>query len=73
MSASTNAMTGPDAAVVVKVNFEGITRRAKMHLREMVPRVLEEQVCYYPGSSNHISDLSLAFLKLSCVRLFADL
>ncbi|KAF5134078.1 ZZ-type zinc finger-containing protein P35G2.11c [Metarhizium anisopliae] len=35
---------GPDAMVTIKVTFEGVTRRAKMPLREMVPRVLEEHI-----------------------------
>lgn len=35
---------GPEAVVTVKVTFEGTTRRAKMPLRDMVPRVLEENV-----------------------------
>lgn len=35
---------GPDAMVTVKVTYDGTTRRVKMPLREMVPRVLEEHV-----------------------------
>lgn len=35
---------GPDAVVTLKVTYNGVTRRAKMPLREMVPRVLEEHV-----------------------------
>ncbi|OAA57708.1 ZZ type zinc finger domain protein [Cordyceps fumosorosea ARSEF 2679] len=35
---------GPDAMVTVKVTYDGTTRRVKMPLREMVPRVLEEHI-----------------------------
>ncbi|KAG6036035.1 hypothetical protein E4U41_005831 [Claviceps citrina] len=35
---------GPDASVSVKVTYRGVTLRAKMPLREMVPRVLEEHI-----------------------------
>ncbi len=38
------AHTGPEAMVTVKVTYDGTTRRVKMPLREMVPRVLEEHV-----------------------------
>lgn len=37
--------------VTVKVTYDGTTRRVKMLLREMVPGVLEEQVCFYPRLS----------------------
>lgn len=30
--------------VTLKVNFQGVTRRAKMPLREMIPSVLDNQV-----------------------------
>ncbi|XWW95859.1 hypothetical protein V2A60_003827 [Cordyceps javanica] len=35
---------GPDAMVTVKVTYDGTTRRVKMPLREMVPRILEEHI-----------------------------
>ncbi|KAJ4155596.1 hypothetical protein LMH87_000833 [Akanthomyces muscarius] len=38
------AHTGPEAMVTVKVTYDGTTRRVKMPLREMVPRVLEEHI-----------------------------
>ncbi|KAM3467745.1 hypothetical protein MY5147_008628, partial [Beauveria neobassiana] len=38
------APTAPDAMVTVKVTYDGTTRRVKMPLREMVPRVLEEHI-----------------------------
>ncbi|KAJ6783965.1 hypothetical protein PWT90_05664 [Aphanocladium album] len=38
------AHIGPDAMVTVKVTYDGTTRRVKMPLREMVPRVLEEHI-----------------------------
>lgn len=41
---SSVSQPGPDAMVTVKVTYDGVTRRAKMPLREMVPRVLEEHV-----------------------------
>lgn len=42
MASSTPATA--DTMVTLKVNFQGITRRAKMPLREMVPSVLDSQV-----------------------------
>lgn len=36
--------SGPDAIVTVKVTYDGVIRRAKMPLREMLPRVLEEHI-----------------------------
>lgn len=43
MSTTTHT-NGPDSMVTVKVTYDGTTRRVKMPLREMVPRVLEEHV-----------------------------
>lgn len=43
--ASTTHNAGLDHAITVKVMFEGITRRTKMPLRDMVPRTLESNVC----------------------------
>lgn len=42
---STTHNAGLDHAITVKVMFEGITRRTKMPLRDMVPRTLESNVC----------------------------
>lgn len=39
-----SSQPSPDAVVTVKVNFEGVTRRSKMPLRDTAPRVLEEQI-----------------------------
>lgn len=37
-----------DHVITVKVMYEGITRRTKMPLRDMVPRTLESNVSYKP-------------------------
>lgn len=44
MAAPAHPQSNPDPVVTVKMAFEGTTRRAKMHLREMTPQTLEEQV-----------------------------
>ncbi|KAG6003822.1 hypothetical protein E4U21_001677 [Claviceps maximensis] len=41
---SSNSHAGPDAIVTVKVTYRGVPFRAKLPLREMVPRVLEEHL-----------------------------
>ncbi|KAG5983550.1 hypothetical protein E4U55_007885 [Claviceps digitariae] len=41
---SSNSHAGPDAIVTVKVTYSGVPFRAKLPLREMVPRVLEEHL-----------------------------
>lgn len=56
---------GPDAMVTIKVTFEGVTRRAKMPLREMVPRVLEEHVSLL-STANSESKAESAFLFNAC-------
>ncbi|KAG5919205.1 hypothetical protein E4U42_006584 [Claviceps africana] len=41
---SSNYHAGPDAIVTVKVTYRGVPFRAKLPLREMVPRVLEQHL-----------------------------
>lgn len=37
--------TSLDTVITVKVNFENVTRRVKMPLRDTTPQLLEKQVC----------------------------
>ncbi|KAF5981044.1 ZZ type zinc finger domain-containing protein [Fusarium bulbicola] len=60
--ASTTHNAGLDHAITVKVMFEGITRRTKMPLRDMVPRTLESNIrtfLHIPG------DAQVAFERYS--------
>ncbi|KAF4445251.1 hypothetical protein F53441_10928 [Fusarium austroafricanum] len=60
--ASTAHNAGLDHAITVKVMFEGITRRTKMPLRDMVPRTLESNIRTFL----HISaDAEVAFERYS--------
>lgn len=42
-----------DAVITVKVNYEGVTRRAKMSLRDTAPRILEQEVSESSGLGRH--------------------
>jgi next-to-BRCA1 protein 1 len=42
---ATHSHSTLDHVITVKVMFEGITRRTKMPLRDMVPRTFETNVC----------------------------
>ncbi|KAF4339831.1 ZZ type zinc finger domain protein [Fusarium beomiforme] len=60
--ASTTHTAGLDHAITVKVMFEGVTRRTKMPLRDMVPRTLESNIrtfLHIPG------DVEVAFERYS--------
>jgi next-to-BRCA1 protein 1 len=39
-----SSQTSLDTMITLKVQYEGVTRRAKMPLRDMVPNVLENKV-----------------------------
>lgn len=59
--------------VTVKVTYDGTTRRVKMPLREMVPRVLEEHVRHRLAITAYplIHHNPVAGIKL-CVKWLLD-
>ncbi|KAG5950046.1 hypothetical protein E4U53_005528, partial [Claviceps sorghi] len=73
---SSNSHAGPDAIVTVKVTYRGVPFRAKLPLREMVPRVLEEQLRSFlpiPDGSKvmieRYSDSAAAYIMLDASNM----
>ncbi|KYK58366.1 hypothetical protein DCS_05379 [Drechmeria coniospora] len=82
-NASARSNAGLDAPVTLKVLYDGITRRVKMPLRDMVPGSLEKHVCATPplappppfpdaGAETAVPTL-LTCVMLAQVRIFLHL